>query len=553
APPNILFYSSQTTQLSIGADIRLYGYYLVPNAEVRVVSRGIIIDGGIYAKRITFEPDVKITVNGFGGRTNQLITTFIPLRTGKPVYSLSLITHRGIMQTTMQDVIIKKDNTTIASASTGENTPFNLWLSLLVKIFKVGTTNRIKLLYNRGSGFYQLIDTIIQSPDTLSGIAFDYKKEDAFVQVSANLDNISISCSADTCPNVIITSQPLSQYVYEGESATFSCNAEAGYATPQYQWYRDGVAIPWATLSSYTLPNVTISDSSSFFFCKVYGPCGEAVTDTAYLIVYRCTYPTFSAQPLNDTVDLDSPAVFRAVAQGSGIAYQWLRNSEPIRDADDSIYIIPSVKSYNNRDLYSVKITNRCGLSTVSREALLVIRDVTPCKIIKQPSGDTLIEGDYYHTVVGVSCINGEVRWYKNGQILNGVNGTSLTIGPVTLNDNGSEFFCIVTNGITADTSKKVYLTVKTLSSYGGSIAISGELYNYNKEKVGSEEGEWFDFMVKLYSFKKGGEALYIEKFNVKNGRGVFVKNGEFTVTLGRGEATTNLQLSLIHISEPTR
>src|SRR4029077_610241 len=61
-----------------------------------------------------------------------------------------------------------------------------------------------------------------------------------------------------------ITTQPASQTVTAGQTATFSVTA-TGTAPLSYQWQKNGTAISGATSSSYTTPATTSSDNGAQF------------------------------------------------------------------------------------------------------------------------------------------------------------------------------------------------------------------------------------------------------------------------------------------------
>jgi peptidoglycan/xylan/chitin deacetylase (PgdA/CDA1 family) len=87
-----------------------------------------------------------------------------------------------------------------------------------------------------------------------------------------------------------ITTQPVSQSVTVGQSATFSVVA-TGAAPLSYQWRRNGTNISGATNDSYTIPATTLADSGSAFTCMVGNTAGNISSSAATLTV---TTPTTS-------------------------------------------------------------------------------------------------------------------------------------------------------------------------------------------------------------------------------------------------------------------
>jgi hypothetical protein len=89
--------------------------------------------------------------------------------------------------------------------------------------------------------------------------------------------------SATVAPT--ITSQPASQTILSGKTATFSVGA-TGTAPFTYQWSKSGVAISGATSSSYTTP---VETSSAQFSVTVSNSAGTATSNTAALTVTAST------------------------------------------------------------------------------------------------------------------------------------------------------------------------------------------------------------------------------------------------------------------------
>jgi Abnormal spindle-like microcephaly-assoc'd, ASPM-SPD-2-Hydin/Immunoglobulin I-set domain len=79
-----------------------------------------------------------------------------------------------------------------------------------------------------------------------------------------------------------ITTQPASQTVTAGQTATFSVVA-SGTAPLGYQWQKNGATISGATSASYTTPAATTSDSGSTFDVVVSNSVGTVTSNAATL------------------------------------------------------------------------------------------------------------------------------------------------------------------------------------------------------------------------------------------------------------------------------
>ncbi len=86
-----------------------------------------------------------------------------------------------------------------------------------------------------------------------------------------------------------ITTQPASQTVTVGQSATFSV-ACTGTAPLTYQWNKNGAAISGAMSSTYTTPATTTSDNAAQFTVGITNSAGSATSSAATLTVNAATY-----------------------------------------------------------------------------------------------------------------------------------------------------------------------------------------------------------------------------------------------------------------------
>jgi glucose/arabinose dehydrogenase len=81
-----------------------------------------------------------------------------------------------------------------------------------------------------------------------------------------------------------ITTHPTSQAIPAGSAVTFSVRA-SGTPPLQYQWRRNNVDIPGATLQDYTIGAVAVSDNTARFRAIVTNSAGNALSDEAVLTV----------------------------------------------------------------------------------------------------------------------------------------------------------------------------------------------------------------------------------------------------------------------------
>lgn len=145
----------------------------------------------------------------------------------------------------------------------------------------------------------------------------------------------------------------------------------------QYQWYADGVAIPGATSSSFT---VTLARDGDVLYCEVTAINGAGSTKAAS----ANTLPVYAAAPVNT-----SPAVITGNGaigatltaltgtwsnNPSSFAYQWQRDGVNIAGATAATYVAVEADATKTISCV-VTATNVIGTSSPSTAAGMVIYD----------------------------------------------------------------------------------------------------------------------------------------------------------------------------------
>lgn len=291
---------------------------------------------------------------------------------------------------------------------------------------------------------------------------------DSGAQFTAVVSNSagSVTSSAATLtvgpsPPVII-SQPASQTIAAGQSATFSVTA-SGTPAPTYQWQRNGTPIAGATGSSYTLANAQLADSGAQFAVIVSNAAGSLTSSAATLTV-NAVAPTITAQPASATVAAGQAATFSVTASGvPAPTYQWLRNGAAIPGATGVSYTLANAQLADSGAKFSVTVANAAG-SVTSSAATLTVNAVAPT-ITAQPSNQTVPGGQSATFSVTASGTPAPTyQWQRNGTPIAGATGSSYTLANAQLSDSGAQFSVVVSNSAGSVTSHAATLTVTAVA-----------------------------------------------------------------------------------------
>ncbi len=138
------------------------------------------------------------------------------------------------------------------------------------------------------------------------------------------LDDFTLNVTTgSTSTQPVISTHPASQTLTVGQSATFTVATSAGTAPLTYQWRKNTVAIPGATLATYTIPSAQVADSGSYD-CQVSNCAGTATSNAATLTVGAAVSVSISPLTTTSTVT-GGQLTFTATVTGSGnTAVTWL-------------------------------------------------------------------------------------------------------------------------------------------------------------------------------------------------------------------------------------
>ena len=177
--------------------------------------------------------------------------------------------------------------------------------------------------------------------------------------------------------------------------------------------------------------------------------------------------PTIESQPEHRTDAFGSTVEFEVDATGTAeLTYQWHHDGMPIPGATDSILTIMNARPADQGQ-YTVTIENQAG-SITSAPAMLVLRNCA-LTILGQPESTMNAVGSLATFTVEANGFPAllEYQWQTRRPsslaFVNIPGATSASYStPTTMNDNGSQYRCVIDNGCASVTSTKATLTVKS-------------------------------------------------------------------------------------------
>ncbi len=138
---------------------------------------------------------------------------------------------------------------------------------------------------------------------------------------SAYSQVVTVGVNPPIQPNVV--TEPKDVTLTQGSGFTVSVLA-IGTAPLRYQWFKNGVGIPSATNSSYSISSAVVADSGSYQVAVI-GPGGADHSTAATVTVNPPVFPQIILAPASRTLNVGDRLTLSVTATGTGpLTYEWI-------------------------------------------------------------------------------------------------------------------------------------------------------------------------------------------------------------------------------------
>jgi hypothetical protein len=361
-----------------------------------------------------------------------------------------------------------------------------------------------------------------------------------------------------------ITTQPASQTVTAGQSATFSA-AATGTAPLTYQWKRNGTAITSANSSSYATPPTTSSDDGAQFSVVVGNSAGNVTSASATLTVNATPVaPSITTQPASQTVTAGQTATFSVTATGTApLTYQWAKNGGAITNANSSSYTTPATTGSDSGAQFTVVVSNAAGSAT-SGAATLTVNTVSTLQITTAQLPGGTVAGGYSSTLAAIGGSTPYTWSLAGGTLPNGLSLSSSGVLSGTPSLAGSFPFTLqVKDASSATASRSFSINVASPtpsvsitspsngSTVSGTVSVSGtasDSVSINSVQLSVDGGSYsnasgtnnWTFSLNTASLSNGPHSLSAK---TTDAAGISATSSTVALTVNNGSTASNCTL----------
>jgi hypothetical protein len=250
-------------------------------------------------------------------------------------------------------------------------------------------------------------------------------------QISSGCESARVPVNAIINGTINIDADPVGRELCSsGQQVVFSVSATG--AITNYQWRKNGVDIPGATSSTYTIASASAADVGAYDVI-VSGPCSTDTSAVANLSII--TPAIVTSNPAPQSVCPGGSVTFSATASGQGsLGYQWRKDGINIVGAYGTTLTITNASAADVGN-YDLVVTGGCNNDT-SEVAALTLGNAT--LVTTHPTAQVACTGNNItFTTAGTGSGTLTYQWRKGGVNISGATSSSYTITGVQTTDAG--------------------------------------------------------------------------------------------------------------------
>ncbi len=268
-----------------------------------------------------------------------------------------------------------------------------------------------------------------------------------------------------------------------GTALQFSASAIAAPSS-QYQWFKDGSALPGATSANLAFLSLAATDAGTYTVTAT-NPAGAGISNHVLLAVTSAPPPTgestplFVTQPVSQTAPSGSSVTFTVSVSGSPApVIVWYRNGLTFSGWTGSSLTLAGVSS-NDAGNYWAVATNSAG-STTSATATLSIGStpppdaLAPVFTLQPQSITTTAKTTVSFTASASGTPSPTYQWRKDGAAISGATAPRLTLANVNKGSAGT-YTVVAANTAGAVVSNAAILTVTNSRAAAASETVLAE------------------------------------------------------------------------------
>ena len=269
------------------------------------------------------------------------------------------------------------------------------------------------------------------------------------VQGEADTSVESNAVTVNVNPLPVITKQPTSQTVKEGQAVSVSVEADHADA---FQWLKDGVNVEGANKATLAITAAKLTDAGAYT-AKVTSKAGSVTSSAATITVNPLLKPVITQQPVGQSLRVGE-SLNLLVKADNATGYQWKKDGENIPSATKAAFSKDNIQ-LTDAGSYTCVVTGEGGAVT-SSAAVVGVEKIDPPVFTKQPAGVTTKVGQ---TITLTTEATGADRyeWTKDGEAVTGAYDATYTKANATEADSGTyQCKAVGEGGETLSTEAKV-------------------------------------------------------------------------------------------------